>query len=151
MAIGMIFGLSKIAAGLVSGISAPAMRKGSRICEAADAVVVSRKRRRVDLAFPQKRTLTRRSEVRICASPHQVRVEVDLLRPLPTSVFVGAEDENMSLNCYVQKIEWENVPKYCKHCRKIGHSLINCWIVEKKKREENEKKKEEAGEAQEED
>lgn len=77
----------------------------------------------------------------------KVRVEVDLLKPLPTSVFVGAEDESINLTGYVQKNEWENVPKYCKHCRKIGHSLVNCWIVEKMKRDENERKEEEAEEA----
>ncbi|XP_070045722.1 uncharacterized protein [Nicotiana tomentosiformis] len=76
----------------------------------------------------------------------KVRVEIYLLKTLHTSVFVGAEDENIPLSDYVKKIEWENVPKYCKHYRKIGHSLINYegnqeenWQVPNTKR--NRKKK----------
>lgn len=41
----------------------------------------------------------------------KVRVEIDLLKPLHTIVYVGSEDENVPLNGYVQKIERKNVPK----------------------------------------
>ncbi|OIT39947.1 hypothetical protein A4A49_12070 [Nicotiana attenuata] len=77
----------------------------------------------------------------------KVIVEIDLLKPLHTSVYVGSEDENIPLNGYVQKIELENVPKYCKHCRKLGHSLVNCCAIEKLKQEENKEKKNEIGES----
>ncbi|XP_070025938.1 protein PXR1-like [Nicotiana sylvestris] len=49
----------------------------------------------------------------------KIRVEVDLLKPLPQSVFVGQEYEDSPLKGYAQKLEYEGVLKYCKHCRKI--------------------------------
>lgn len=70
-----------------------------------------------------------------------VRVEIDLLKPLHTSVYVGAEDESIPLNGYVQKIKWENVPKYCKPCKKLGYFFINYLVVETIKQEEIRKKK----------
>ncbi|OIT39211.1 hypothetical protein A4A49_28977 [Nicotiana attenuata] len=65
----------------------------------------------------------------------KIIVEVDLLKPLPQSVFVGQEYEDSPLKGYTQKLEYEGVPKYCKHCRKIGHYMINCSVLEKKKTE----------------
>lgn len=65
----------------------------------------------------------------------KIRVEVDLLKPLPQSVFVVQEYEDSPLKGYTQKLEYEGVPKYCKHCRKIGHYMINCRALEKKKAE----------------
>ncbi|XP_009788948.1 uncharacterized protein [Nicotiana sylvestris] len=63
----------------------------------------------------------------------KIRVEVDLLKTLPQSVFVGQEYEDSPLKGYTQKLEYEGVPKYFKHCRKIGHYIINCRVLEKKK------------------
>nr|XP_033515847.1 glutamic acid-rich protein-like [Nicotiana tomentosiformis] len=62
----------------------------------------------------------------------KVRVEVDLLKPLPTSVWVGSEDEESPLNGFTQMVEYEGVPKYCK---KLGHFLIECRVLEKKKKQ----------------
>ncbi|OIT39392.1 hypothetical protein A4A49_30737 [Nicotiana attenuata] len=33
-------------------------------------------------------------------------------------------------------VEYEGVPKYCRHCKKLGHSLIECRVLEKKKQVE---------------
>lgn len=77
----------------------------------------------------------------------KVRVEVDLLKPLLKSVWVGLEDDNFPLRGFEQKIEWESVPKYCKHCKKIGHAIINCWVLEKKIQMEKKEKEKEAGES----
>ncbi|XP_009799697.1 protein PXR1-like [Nicotiana sylvestris] len=61
----------------------------------------------------------------------EVRVEVDLLKPLPNHIWVGNEDDDSPLKGFEQKLEYESVPKYCRHCRKLGHDLINCRVVEK--------------------
>nr|XP_009601640.1 uncharacterized protein LOC104096893 [Nicotiana tomentosiformis]XP_016507924.1 PREDICTED: uncharacterized protein LOC107825566 [Nicotiana tabacum] len=60
----------------------------------------------------------------------KVQVEVDLLKPLLNSVWVGDEDDDSPLKGFVQKLEYENVPKYYKHCKKLGHALINCRVLE---------------------
>lgn len=72
----------------------------------------------------------------------KIRVKVDLLKPLPQSIFVGQEYEDSPLKGYTQKLEYEGVPKYCKHCRKIGHYMINCRALEKKKAENKEEDEE---------
>ncbi|OIT26457.1 PREDICTED: myb-like protein I [Nicotiana attenuata] len=69
----------------------------------------------------------------------KVRVKIDLLKPIIDSVFVGSEDENAPLKGFTQKIEYENIPKYCKQCKKLGHNLMNCRILEKKRALEAEK------------
>lgn len=61
----------------------------------------------------------------------EVRVEVDLLKPQPNTVWVGFEDDKCPLRGFNQKLEYKNIPKYCKHYRKMGHNVMNCWILEK--------------------
>ncbi|XP_060170350.1 uncharacterized protein LOC132601267 [Lycium barbarum] len=63
----------------------------------------------------------------------KVRVEINLLKPLIHSIWVETEDENSPLRGYSQKIEYENIPKYCKHCKKLGHSMIDYRALIKKK------------------
>ncbi|XP_075090374.1 uncharacterized protein LOC142171541 [Nicotiana tabacum] len=75
---------------------------------------------------------------RIRPSMAKVRIEIDLLKPLPETVWVGLEDDNSPLKGFIQKLEYECIPKYCK---KMGHALINCRILEKK-RVTDEKEKE---------
>ncbi|XP_019232594.1 PREDICTED: uncharacterized protein LOC109213268 [Nicotiana attenuata] len=66
----------------------------------------------------------------------KVRVEVDLLKPLLTSVWVGSDDEDSPLRGFTQMVKYEGVPKYCRHCKKLGHSLIECRVLEKNKQVE---------------
>ncbi|PHT90463.1 Ethylene-responsive transcription factor [Capsicum annuum] len=76
----------------------------------------------------------------------KVRVKLDLLKSHPDSVWVGLEDEDSSLRGFTQKLEYEAIPKYCKHCKKIGHTMTICRILEKnlaKEKEEKKKKEEE--------
>ncbi|XP_019235905.1 PREDICTED: uncharacterized protein LOC109216224 [Nicotiana attenuata] len=64
----------------------------------------------------------------------KIRVEVDLLKPLPQSVFVGQEFDDSPLKGYTQKLEYEgHVPKYGKYCQKVGHYIVNCRSLEKEK------------------
>lgn len=53
----------------------------------------------------------------------KIRVEVDLLKPLPETIFVGQEYDDSPLKGYTQKLEYEGVPEYCKHCLKLGHYM----------------------------
>ncbi|XP_070046252.1 uncharacterized protein [Nicotiana tomentosiformis] len=62
----------------------------------------------------------------------KIRVEVNLLKPLPESVFIGQEYEDSPLDGYTQKLKYEGIHEYCKHCRKLGHNVIECRALEKK-------------------
>nr|XP_009758915.1 PREDICTED: uncharacterized protein LOC104211540 isoform X1 [Nicotiana sylvestris] len=66
-------------------------------------------------------------------STAKVRVDIDLTKPQETSVYVGQEEETNPLKGFTEKIEYEHVPKYCKHCKLIGHSLVQCRAAIKKK------------------
>lgn len=59
----------------------------------------------------------------------KVRVEIDLTKLLLTSVWAGQDFEDSTLTRFTQKIEYESIPKYCKHCRRLGHSLVQCRNV----------------------
>ena len=61
----------------------------------------------------------------------KVRVEIGLLKSHPENVLVGLEDEESPLRGYYQKLEYENIPKYCKHCRKLVHNVMNYRVLEK--------------------
>ncbi|XP_009614260.1 uncharacterized protein [Nicotiana tomentosiformis] len=56
----------------------------------------------------------------------KVMVEVDLTKPKLESVFVGQEYETNPLKSFTQKLEYENVPKYYRHCKLLGHSILQC-------------------------
>ncbi|KAG5604513.1 hypothetical protein H5410_026005 [Solanum commersonii] len=60
----------------------------------------------------------------------KVRVEIDLLKSHPKNVWVGLEDEESPLRGYYQKLEYENIPKYCKHCRKLVHNVMHYRVLE---------------------
>lgn len=60
--------------------------------------------------------LSRPSVARIC-------VEVDLLRPLPSWVWIGTENSNEG---FWQQLQIENLPQYCSNCCHLGHSSIAC-------------------------
>ncbi|OIS96191.1 hypothetical protein A4A49_09538 [Nicotiana attenuata] len=66
-------------------------------------------------------------------STSKVRVEIDLTKPQVTRVYVGQEEETNPLKGFTQNIDYEHVPKYCMHCKLIGHSLVQCRAAIKKK------------------
>lgn len=67
----------------------------------------------------------------------KVRVEIDLLKNLPDSIYVGSENEESPLKGYYQKIEYDNIPKFCRHCKKLGHNIMNCRILERIRNNDN--------------
>lgn len=48
----------------------------------------------------------------------KVNVEIDLLKPLPKTVYVGQIYDISSQTGFVQKLEYGGIPKYCKFCKK---------------------------------
>lgn len=56
----------------------------------------------------------------------KVRVEVDLTKPKLNLVWVGSEDESNPLKGFTQRLEYESMPKYCRHCKLLGHSIVQC-------------------------
>ncbi|KAH0706060.1 hypothetical protein KY285_010590 [Solanum tuberosum] len=66
----------------------------------------------------------------------KVWVEVNLLKKLPDQIWVGLEDEGIPLKGYFQKIEYENILKYCKNYKKLGHNVMNCRVLERIKTNE---------------
>ncbi|KAM3340338.1 hypothetical protein P3S68_030208 [Capsicum galapagoense] len=71
----------------------------------------------------------------------KVRVEVDLTKPKINVVWIGSEDTNNPLKGYNQKIEYENVPKFCRHCKILRHNILQCRNMEKKEGEKDKEKK----------
>ncbi|KAM3236174.1 hypothetical protein P3L10_016211 [Capsicum annuum] len=67
----------------------------------------------------------------------KVRVEIDLTKSKLNSIWVGTEDVSFPLKGYNQKLEYESVPKFCRHCKILGHSLPQCRRIEKKNMEED--------------
>lgn len=69
--------------------------------------------------------------------PHmaKVRVEVDLMKSLQDSVFVGIKGDTTGLKGRNQKLEYESVPAFCKTCKLQGHDFERCK-VEARKREQ---------------
>ncbi|OIT35442.1 hypothetical protein A4A49_24660 [Nicotiana attenuata] len=87
------------------------------------------------IGIPLEMDLATRGRTR--PSMAKVRVEIDLLKDQPNSVYVGQTYDNAPQKGFVQKIEFEGVPKYCKFCRKLGNNMINCRALERKKAAEN--------------
>lgn len=63
----------------------------------------------------------------------KVRVEIYLLKPQPEFVYVGCIYKNSPQTVFVQKLEYGGIPKYYKHCKKLGHNMLNCRVLERKK------------------
>lgn len=60
-----------------------------------------------------------------------MRVEIDLLKPLVTEMFVGFSTKpGMEDKGYIQRIEYERTHYYCTHCFKQGHSVEVCRLIE---------------------
>lgn len=64
---------------------------------------------------------------------------IDLTKCLLDKVWVGIEDKDSPLKVYYQKLKYEQVLKYCKHYKRIGHSLAQCKWADKKKQEQQNK------------
>ncbi|VFQ93076.1 unnamed protein product [Cuscuta campestris] len=61
----------------------------------------------------------------------QVRVEMDLLMPLVSKVFIGTSvEEGKEDQGFFQLVEYEKIPYYCIHCRRQGHSFEKCKLLE---------------------
>ncbi|XP_060203087.1 uncharacterized protein LOC132631534 [Lycium barbarum] len=73
------------------------------------------------------------TENRTRPSMAKVRVEVNLTKTQINFIFIGTENENCPHKGFYQKLEYENAPKFCTHCRMLGHSTIQCRRVGKKK------------------
>ncbi|XP_070050930.1 uncharacterized protein [Nicotiana tomentosiformis] len=83
------------------------------------------------IGTPLEINLATRGRTRLCVA--KVRIEIDLLKPQPESVYVGQIYDNAPQKGFVQKLKYEGIPKYCKYCKKLGHNLLNCRAIERKK------------------
>ncbi|XP_060190757.1 uncharacterized protein LOC132620049 [Lycium barbarum] len=62
----------------------------------------------------------------------KVRVEVNLLKTLPESIYIGIVQDKDPQTGFDQKVEYEGIPKYCRHCKKLGHYMMECRVLERK-------------------
>ncbi|KAK4365067.1 hypothetical protein RND71_016425 [Anisodus tanguticus] len=69
----------------------------------------------------------------------KARVEVDLTKPQIKAIWIGIEEPENLLKGFVQKLDYEGVPKYCRHCNLLGHSIHQCRALEKEKELSKEK------------
>ncbi|KAM3304292.1 hypothetical protein P3S67_015324 [Capsicum chacoense] len=67
----------------------------------------------------------------------KVRVKVDLMKPLPDSIFVGIKGDGLGLKGKDQKLEYEGVPTFCRSCKMQGHDIARCKAEVKKKKQMN--------------
>ncbi|KAL0923443.1 hypothetical protein M5K25_007500 [Dendrobium thyrsiflorum] len=54
----------------------------------------------------------------------RVLVELDVTKKHPREVWLGSE-----FNGYFQRVEFENLPIFCVHCKMHGHSMVECFIL----------------------
>ncbi|KAH0665190.1 hypothetical protein KY285_026396 [Solanum tuberosum] len=59
------------------------------------------------------------------ASMAKVKVQVDLTKTKPRHVWIGLDDEDLTIGRW-QPIEYENIPPYCPYCRHQGHMIDEC-------------------------
>lgn len=63
----------------------------------------------------------------------KMRIKIDLLKQLITDVQVAIQNLKGILETFNQKIEYENVPLFCSHCRIQGHTReapkLFMWIT----------------------
>lgn len=69
----------------------------------------------------------------------KVRVQVDLTRERPPHVWMGLDEEDITIGWW-QAILYENVPDYCNYCKHQGHKIHICTI---KKRDDEQKRSKE--------
>lgn len=54
----------------------------------------------------------------------RVQVELDILKERPSKIWIATEGEDG----FRQKIVYDQVPDYCRHCWHIGHSKNSCRV-----------------------
>ncbi|XP_055825039.1 uncharacterized protein LOC129893512 [Solanum dulcamara] len=59
----------------------------------------------------------------------RIKVEVDLLATLPKRINIAEEDESGIIKSKWVRINYDYLPKYCKHCRLQGHEEKECRIL----------------------
>ncbi|KAG5580317.1 hypothetical protein H5410_050944 [Solanum commersonii] len=59
------------------------------------------------------------------ASMAKVKVQVDLTKTRPRHVWIGLDDEDLTIGRW-EPIEYENIPPYCAYCRYQGHRIEEC-------------------------
>lgn len=63
----------------------------------------------------------------------KVKVQMDLSKPRPSHVWIGIEDEDLTIrNC--KPLEYENLPPYYEYFRHQGHDIEEC---ESKRRDDD--------------
>ncbi|XP_060195127.1 uncharacterized protein LOC132624351 [Lycium barbarum] len=70
----------------------------------------------------------------------KVRVEMDLRKPQIDQVWIGMEYEDSPLKGFYQNIEYEGAPKYCKHCKNLGHNVLECRVLERMNQKKEQEK-----------
>lgn len=75
------------------------------------------------------------------ASMAKVKVQVDLTKDRPRHVWIGLDDEDLTIGRW-QAIEYENIPPYCTYCKHQGHMIGDCNF---KIRDEDFKRRKELG------
>lgn len=53
----------------------------------------------------------------------KICIEVDLLKTLPTRVWLESGD---AIPGFWQDVEYDKIPKYCRHCKRVGHDVKEC-------------------------
>lgn len=69
----------------------------------------------------------------IMPSCAKVKIEVDLTAKLPKRVRIAEEDDITGDTKFKWiKVQYDYMPKYCKHCCLQGHNEHNCWAINPK-------------------
>lgn len=53
-------------------------------------------------------------------------MQINLLTKLPSRVWIECDD---AIPGYFQFIEYDRLPKCCKHCMRLGHDVHTCKIA----------------------
>lgn len=56
----------------------------------------------------------------------KICIQIDLLKKLPSRLWLECGD---SIPGCWQAIEYEKLPKYCKHCMRLGHDVHACMLA----------------------
>ncbi|KAF9618666.1 hypothetical protein IFM89_002361 [Coptis chinensis] len=65
-----------------------------------------------------------------------VLVDVDLTQQIPEKIWVEVEGRSIK---FWQKVDTGHLPKFCNHCKRVGHLVTDCRILKEELRKNNEK------------